>query len=49
MCVGMPTLARKVAEVYLALAWLLSTTTFTSTPRLCAESNACAMGFEVNE
>ena len=44
MRVGMPTFARKEAEVYLAFAWLLSTTTRTSTPRLCASSKALRDG-----
>jgi hypothetical protein len=42
-------LARNVTAVYRAVAWLLSATTRTSTPRLWASRSASDIGFEVKE
>ena len=42
-------MARKLAAVYLPVLLLASTTTITGTPRLCAASNASAMGLLVKE
>ncbi len=45
--VGIPTLTRKSASLYFSVLWLLSRMTSTFTPRLCASSNALAMGADV--
>ena len=47
MKTGMPALATNVAEEYFSVSWLLSRTTVTLTPRLCASTRALAMGADV--
>src|SRR5664279_277437 len=49
MYVWIPALLRKVADEYFAVRWLLSRTTVTFTPRLCAASRAFAIDADVNE
>src|SRR5215475_14190404 len=45
--VGTPWFARKSAEEYFSVRWLLSRMTWTWTPRLWASSSALAIGAEV--
>jgi hypothetical protein len=47
--VGTPWFARKSAEEYFSVRWLLSRMTWTWMPRLCASSRALAIGAEVKE
>ena len=44
---GIPWLLKNVAELYLAVRWPESSTTWTNTPRLCASGSAFAIGAEV--
>jgi len=46
---GMPELARKSADAYWSLFWLLSRITSTFIPRLWASRRALAILYEVNE